>query len=62
MNPPPPLRQVFATYFRLLLLLATAFVAILTLALRSDWPLPEPIQQIFREQFAHRIPAKTPDR
>jgi hypothetical protein len=62
MNPPPPLRRLFSLYFRLLLILAIAFVTFLTLAVRYDWPLPESIPPIAREQFPHRIPAKAPDR
>jgi hypothetical protein len=62
MKPPPPLRRVFAIYFRLLLILAIASVAFLTLALRYDWPLPELVPQISREQLPHRVPAKAPNR
>lgn len=62
MNRPPPLRRIFAVYFRGLLIAAIALLILLTLAVRFDWPLLPYFHAKADEQIAPRVSAKSPGR
>jgi len=62
MNRPPPLRQIFSVYLRLLLIGAIAFILTVTLALRLGWRLPLAIQELSRDQNPARITPTAPGR
>lgn len=56
MNAPAPLRRLFATYLRLLLVSAVIALGAVTTALQLGWPVPALVSELY-EQITPRIPA-----